>query len=65
MSKKAAIPSLHTGRPDLDRVLAATKQNLDAITGQARNVEKLEMLPTDASLADVIAKVNAIIDRLQ
>lgn len=65
MSKKSAVPSIRTGQPALDRVLDALKQNVDSITGQARNVEKLEMLPADASLADVITKVNAIIDRIQ
>ena len=62
---KAAIPSVVTGKPDLDRALSSMKQNLDAITGQARNVEKLEPLPATATLADVIARLNAIVARLQ
>lgn len=62
---KAAIPSVLTGRPDLDRALSATKQNLDAITGQARNSQKLQPLPTDATLEQVIQQLNSILDRLQ
>jgi hypothetical protein len=62
---KAAIPSVQTGKPDLDKVLSAIKQNMDQITGQARNVRKLAPLPATASLADVIAQVNAITERLQ
>jgi len=62
---KSAIPSVHTGKPDLDRALSAMKQNLDAITGQARNVQKLEPLPTDATLEQVIDRLNEIVARLQ
>ena len=62
---KAAIPSVVTGKPDLDRALSSMKQNLDAITGQARNTTRLEPLPATASLADVIARLNAIVARLQ
>ncbi len=62
---KAAIPVVSTDRPDLDRALAAIKQNMDAITGQARNTTRLQPLPSTASLADVIARVNEIVARLQ
>lgn len=62
---KAAIPAVLTGKPDLDRALSSMKQNIDEITAQARNVEKLEPLPSTASLADVIARLNAIVARLQ
>jgi hypothetical protein len=62
---KAAIPSVRTGQADLDRALAAVKQNLDAITGQARNVEKLTPLPADATLAQVVARLNEITARIQ
>lgn len=62
---KAAIPSIRTGQADLDRALAAVKQNLDAITGQARNVDKLPPLPADATLAQVVARLNEITARIQ
>ena len=65
MSKKAAIPVVRTGQADLDRALAAVKQNIDSLNGQARNVDKIEPLPANASLTDVIAKVNALVERLQ
>lgn len=65
MSRKPAIPSVMTGQPALDVMLAAIKQSLDAITGQARNVRRLEPLPSTASLADVIHRLNEITDRLQ
>lgn len=62
---KAAIPAVLTGKPDLDRALSSMKQNIDEITAQARNVEKLEPLPATASLAEVIDRLNAVVARLQ
>lgn len=62
---KAAIPAIMTGKPDLDRTLASMKQNIDEITAHARNVTKLDPLPTTATLADVITRLNAIVARLQ
>ena len=63
--KKAAIPTVRTGQADLDRALAAVKQNIDAITGQARNTQRLEPLPADATLAQVVARLNEITNRIQ
>jgi hypothetical protein len=62
---KAAIPAVLTGKPDLDRALSSMKQNIDEITAQARNVERLEPLPATATLADVIERLNAVVARLQ
>lgn len=39
------------------------KETLEVITGQRG--AKVAKLPADASLADVVAKVNELIDRLQ
>ena len=62
---KQAIPTVFTGKADLDRALAATKQNLDDITGQARGVARMTPLPATATLADVISRLNEIAERLQ
>jgi|LauGreDrversion4_2_1035121.scaffolds.fasta_scaffold543287_2 hypothetical protein len=62
---KAAIPSVKTGRPELDRALSSIKQNLDAITAQSKNVTRLTPLAPTATLAEVITQLNAIVDRLQ
>jgi hypothetical protein len=62
---KAAIPAVNTGSAEMDQFVAAVKQNIDAITGQARNVSKLPPLPQTATLTDVIARLNAITARLQ
>lgn len=63
--KKAAIPSVRTGQPELDRALAAVKQNVDAMTGQARNAGRIEPLPPTATQADIIKTINLILERLQ
>ena len=62
---KAAIPAVRTGQVELDRALSAVKQSLDAITGQARNVQRMEPLPDSATLAQVVARVNQLVERLQ
>lgn len=62
---KAAVPTISTGRADLDRVLSALKQNMDGITGQARNTRRLEPLPSTASNAEIITRLNEILARLQ
>lgn len=54
-----------TGNPDLDRFCQSTKQTLDAITGQAPNMKRLEPLRADATMAEVIERLNVIVERLQ
>jgi hypothetical protein len=63
--KKSAIPVVNTGQFELDQFAAAVKQNIDSITAQARNVERLQPLPETATLAQVIERLNAITERLQ
>lgn len=62
---KAAIPTLTTGSNDVDLFAQAVKQNLDGLTGQLKNKPKLKPLAATATLAEVIAQLNAILDRLQ
>lgn len=62
---KPGLSTPKTGSAQLDQFLQAIKQTLDAITGQARNVERLEPLPTTATLAQVIARLNEIVARMQ
>ena len=63
--KKAAIPTITSGQFELDQFAAAVKQNLDSITGQARNVERFPPLPATATLSEVITRLNDIAARLQ
>lgn len=60
MSKRA-IPLPPTG--ENQKILGAIRENLQIITGQRG--APIAKLDTTATLADVIAKVNEIIDRLQ
>jgi hypothetical protein len=62
---KPAIPAVRTGQVELDRALSAVKQSLDAITGQARNAKRMEPLPDSATLAQVVLRVNQLVERLQ
>lgn len=62
---KAAIPVVVTGEPDMSRFCSAVKQNLDEISGRSRNASPISPLATTASSAEIIAKINEIIARLQ
>lgn len=61
--KKPAIPST---MPVQDRIVASVlgplKENVEIITGIRSGI--LRKLDSDASLQDVIAKVNEVIERL-
>lgn len=63
--KKAAVPTLATPDATLGAFASAVKQNLDAITGQARGAKKLAPLPSTATLAQVVARLNELLERLQ
>ncbi|WP_288077880.1 hypothetical protein [Pseudomonas sp.] len=65
MSKKPAIPSVRTGQTVLDQALSAVKQTLDAMTGQAKNIDRLAPLPATATLPEVIERLNEITSRMQ
>ena len=54
-----------TGQPELDRFCQGVKQTLDSMTGQAKNVPTLQPLPTTATNAEIIDRLNALLDRLQ
>ena len=63
--KKAAIPVLRSGNNDVDRFAEAVKQNLDDITGQQKNAQKLLPLANTATLAELIAQHNLLLQRIQ
>ena len=60
--KRAAIPTPPPGYPDLRDMLTAVKENIELLTG-VRGA-KLTPLQTNATLVDIIIKVNQIVDRL-
>lgn len=63
--KKAALENVQSSDAQLQRFCRAVKQNMDQITGQVRNAKRLEPLPANATLAQVIARLNEITERLQ
>lgn len=66
MSKKPGLPAItDTGNTMLDTFCQNAKAILDTITGQARNVKRLDPLPADATLEEVIARVNEVTERMQ
>lgn len=63
---KPGLAVVHgTGKPELDRFCHGVKQTLDAITGQAKNMERLQPLPANATLAQVIDRLNEVVNRMQ
>jgi len=64
MSKKRSIPPIPTGiEPSMEKVLSPMKENLEIIMGHRS--AKLDLLTSGASTAEIIAKLNALLGRLQ
>jgi len=63
--KASAIPSTQGIDVPTKKVLDPMIEVLETITGRRPKVVKLTALPENATLAEVIAKVNEIADRLQ
>ncbi len=64
MRKAAAIPAVNSGNRSVDKFAAVMKQNMDWLTGQQANAPALKELPETATLVDVIAQQNRIVQRL-
>lgn len=59
---KPGIPSVPPSLPQVYNFLEAVKTNIELLTGVRGGT--IEVLSPDATLADVIAKVNEVIARL-
>jgi hypothetical protein len=60
--KKPTIPAIPFGTPQSEH-LSAIKQNIEMLTGKVGGT--IENLGTQASLLDVIIKLNEVINKLQ
>lgn len=60
--KKPAIPAIAPNDASHIAALSALKENVEVLTGLRAG--QIADLPTTATLADVIAKTNEIIDRM-
>lgn len=62
--KKPAIPGTGSLPQELARIIEPMKANVEIMTGVRPGVDEITPLPTNASLAATIAKVNEIISRI-
>lgn len=62
--KKPAIPGTGSLPVELSRIIEPIKQNVELMTGARPGSAELAPLPANASLADVVAKVNQLISRI-
>jgi hypothetical protein len=63
MSAKAGLPAIQSLPKELHAFLAPVYENLEILTGV--RVAPIEALPENATLEEVVAKINEIIARLQ
>lgn len=61
--KKPGIPTIPRPGENRERFDSALKENIETLTG-ARGT-RIKKLASDAALADVISKINEILDVLQ
>lgn len=61
--RKRAIPQAPKGQESRGRFDEAIKENLEIICGQRNS--KVDLLPDNASNAEIIAKINELIALLQ
>lgn len=61
--KKPSIPQVPRGNQPREGFDQSVKENIEIITG--RRGGSIQPLATDATLADVIAKINELVTRIQ
>lgn len=64
MAKKPAIPFYTSEDRSLTMAMSAIKENIEVITGARAGSGQIDLLPSTASTAQIIAKINEIIGRL-
>lgn len=64
MAKKPGIPPVNFSDRTLNSAISALKENIEIITGARLGVGEIQVLTADATNAQVIAKINEIITRL-
>lgn len=61
----SSIPVVQTGDQNTRMAHQRVKERLDVIAGLTKNTPALDPLPTTAPLADVISRLNEILERMQ
>jgi hypothetical protein len=64
MSTKPSVPAVPLGG-DPTGILGALKENVEQITGRRKGYQPIGLLEDTASTAEIAAKVNEILTRLQ
>jgi len=64
MAKKPGIPSVALQDQQLNTVVNALKENIEIITGARIGVGEIRALGTTATTAEIVAKLNEVIKRL-
>lgn len=64
MAKKPGIPPVNTPDRTLNQAISALKENVEIITGARLGVSEIHVLEPTATNAQIIAKINEIITRL-
>ena len=62
---RTAIPVLTTSDQAINAQAEAVKANIDRMSGQGKNTPALKPLLATASNAEIIARLNVIVERLQ
>ena len=64
MAKKPGIPAVNFSDSTLNQAISAIKENIEIITGARNGIGELRALEPTATNAQIIAKINEIITRL-
>jgi hypothetical protein len=62
--KKPGIPAVNTTDRTLNQSIAAIKECVEIITGARVGIPEINTLPASATNAQIISKINEIIQRL-
>jgi hypothetical protein len=64
MIKKPAIPPYSSSDKTLTQVLNAVRENIEIMTGVRNGTSQINQLPTAATNAEIVVKINEIIAAL-
>ena len=64
MAKKPGIPAVNFSDRTLNQAISAIKENIEIITGARNGVGEISQLEPTATTAQIIAKINEVITRL-
>lgn len=63
--KRPAIPRVPPSDREREAFDSAVKESLELVTGRGGRGTAIKLLPSDATLSDVVAKINELINTMQ